>query len=72
MVQRTLVNKKTAFQCSVCGLKYWEKETAQACEAFCKEHPGTCDPKISEKERLIKAKNPNFWGMRSNNFEYFN
>ena len=49
MVEKKSLNDKTVFQCGVCGLKYYEKETAEACEAFCKEHPNTCDPQISEK-----------------------
>ena len=49
MVSRVVVFGKAAFECSVCGLKYWEKETAESCEAFCKEYPFTCDINISKK-----------------------
>lgn len=42
-------NEKDAFQCEVCGMKYWERENAEQCQAHCEKNPGTCDPTVVEK-----------------------
>lgn len=34
------------FQCPECGLKYREKEWADKCKAWCKEHGTSCDPEV--------------------------
>lgn len=31
-------NNKKLYQCEECGLKYPQKEWAEKCEAWCKEH----------------------------------
>lgn len=49
MVRKIEHDKKEAFQCESCGLKYWKKEDAEACQKYCEKHPGTCDPIISER-----------------------
>lgn len=49
MAKELHFNEKIVFQCSVCNLKYKEKETAIACENFCAKHPNQCDPAIVEK-----------------------
>jgi len=49
MVSEKKVNDKTVFLCDICGLGYADKKTAQNCEDYCKAHPGSCDPKITDK-----------------------
>ena len=49
MAKKMKFKGKAVFQCSICGLKYLEKETAAQCETFCKTHPNMCDPFISAK-----------------------
>lgn len=40
-------NKQTYYQCSECGFNYKEKEWAEKCEAWCKEHK-SCNLEIIE------------------------
>jgi len=49
MVTEITLKGKIFFQCGICNLKYTDRKTAEACESWCKKHPGTCDPRISEK-----------------------
>ena len=38
MVKEITKEDKTYYQCEECGLFYTDKETAEKCEAWCKEH----------------------------------
>ena len=38
MVKAVQQGSKTFYQCAECGLQYTEKETAEKCQAWCKEH----------------------------------
>lgn len=38
MVKEADKNGQKLFQCEECGLKYAKKETAEKCEAWCREH----------------------------------
>ena len=51
-------NNKTYYQCEECGFKYEEKEWAEKCEVWCKEHQ-SCNLEIIEhaaKEILPEEK----------------
>jgi len=41
--------KKTYYKCEKCGLIYKNKETAEKCQAWCTDNPGTCDPAVSKE-----------------------
>jgi len=38
MVKVLIEENKKLYQCEECGFKYTEKEWAEKCEAWCKEH----------------------------------
>lgn len=38
MVKIIQQNNQDVYQCEECGLKYGNKETAEKCQAWCKEH----------------------------------
>lgn len=38
MVKIIQQNNKELYQCEECGLKYENEETAEKCQAWCKEH----------------------------------
>ena len=40
--------KNNLYQCKECGLHYKDKETADKCEAWCREHK-TCNVKITRQ-----------------------
>ena len=40
--------RKNVYQCPECGFHYADKELAEQCEAWCKEH-GTCNIDLIEK-----------------------
>ena len=53
MVRIIKKQNKKLYQCEECGFKYKEWETAQKCQAWCKEHK-SCNLdiiKYAEKER---------------------
>lgn len=35
---RALNDQKTLYQCEECGFRYKDKEWAEKCEAWCREH----------------------------------
>ena len=38
MVKEVDKNNRKLYQCEECGFKYAKKETAEKCEAWCREH----------------------------------
>jgi len=55
MVTEIKQQDKTLFQCDECGFKYQDKEWAEKCEAWCREHH-SCNleiTKYAEKEEGI-------------------
>lgn len=38
MVKVLNENNTTLYQCEICGFRYEEREWAEKCEAWCKEH----------------------------------
>ena len=42
-----IVNGKDAYKCGACGFLYREKEYAEKCETFCKEH-NSCSLEITK------------------------
>jgi hypothetical protein len=49
MVSEKRIEGKVVFLCDICGLGYEDKKTAQECEDYCKAHPGSCSPEITDK-----------------------
>jgi len=47
MAKQEKYEGKNIFACEVCGFGYKEKEYAQKCEDFCKEHSG-CSLEITK------------------------
>ena len=47
MVKEEVINGKTYYQCEECDFYYEEKELAQKCEDFCKEHK-SCSIEITK------------------------
>lgn len=47
MVKETKENNKTLHVCEECGFKYEDKEWAEKCQAFCKEH-NACSTEIAK------------------------
>lgn len=47
MVKEIQTNETTLFQCEDCGFKYQEKEWAEKCQAWCKEHH-SCNLEITQ------------------------
>ena len=45
MVKEIQANETTLFQCEECQLKYRDKETAEKCQVWCKEH-NSCNLEI--------------------------
>ena len=45
---RSLRAGKKLYQCEACGLHYVEKEQAEKCEAWCKEH-NSCNLEITAR-----------------------
>ena len=48
VVKNTNQNNRSYWQCSECGFKYAEKEWAEKCEAWCREHK-TCNVEITKQ-----------------------
>lgn len=46
MVKLLSENNKTLYQCEICGYRYEDKEWAERCEAWCKEHK-SCNLEIT-------------------------
>lgn len=46
MVKRVKQNGKELYQCEECGFHYTEKEQAEKCQAWCKEH-NSCNIEIT-------------------------
>lgn len=49
MVSEKKIENKAIFLCEICGLGYSNKKTAQECEDYCKDHPGSCKAEITDK-----------------------
>lgn len=56
MVQLASKDNETLYECVLCGLHYREREWAERCEAWCKEHP-SCNLAIARfaEERITKG-----------------
>ena len=54
MVSEKIKDDKKYFVCDLCGLAYNDKETAEKCEAWCKEHPGSCNPDVVKEAVKIE------------------
>ena len=48
------------WKCDICGFRYKEKEWAEKCEAWCKEHH-SCNLEITEHAEENKLQNTLFW-----------
>jgi len=48
MVKRVKQNDKEVYQCEECGFHYTEKEQAEKCQAWCKEH-NSCNIEITSR-----------------------
>jgi len=46
MKEESIKNNQNLYQCKECGLHYKDKDTAEKCEAWCKEHK-TCNVEIT-------------------------
>ncbi len=46
MVKIAIQENKKLYQCEACGFHYTEKEQAEKCEAWCKEH-NSCNLEIT-------------------------
>lgn len=57
MVKLIQNDKITLYQCEECGLSYAEKEVAEKCQAWCKEH-NSCNLDIIKN--AIKENNSQF------------
>lgn len=51
-----LSTNKTLYQCEECGLKYENKEIAEKCQAWCKEHKSCNLEIIKHAEKEIEEK----------------
>jgi len=53
-MQEDKINNQNLHQCNECGLHYKDKDTAEKCEAWCKEHK-TCNVEITSRaeENLV-------------------
>lgn len=49
MVKEIVYNDKKYWICEICGLAYLDRETANECEEFCKNNPGSCSLIITSK-----------------------
>ena len=45
MVEEVQTNETTLFQCEECKLTYRDRETAEKCQAWCREH-NSCNLEI--------------------------
>ncbi|MBI3305430.1 hypothetical protein HYZ80_03870 [Candidatus Parcubacteria bacterium] len=45
MVDERVQNGEVRYRCPVCGLEYREREWAEKCEAWCREHP-SCNVEV--------------------------
>lgn len=57
-------NDNKYFQCEECGFKYLEKEWAEKCEAWCKEH-NSCNLEIIRNS--VQPDNSSFISDEDNN-----
>jgi len=48
MVSKTDVKGQTAYECELCGMRYWELDIAEQCEDYCGIH-GSCSIEITRK-----------------------
>ncbi|MDY6778879.1 MAG: hypothetical protein SVU32_09510 [Candidatus Nanohaloarchaea archaeon] len=48
MVSEEQFEGEASFACDVCGLHYRERETAERCEAYCREHDACSTEIIKE------------------------
>jgi|TARA_B100001971_G_C18250144_1_gene577510 rubrerythrin len=48
MVKKITKNNKEYYICEACGFAYEDKNTAQECEDYCKEHK-SCSLEITKK-----------------------
>ena len=56
MTRIVMQEDKKLYQCEECGFHYVEKEQAEKCEAWCKEH-NSCNLEITAKAEENKAQN---------------
>ncbi len=52
------INNKNLYQCKECGLHYRDKDTAEKCEVWCKEHK-TCNVEITSQAEENKKESLN-------------
>ena len=52
-------NNQSLYQCKGCGLHYKDKELADKCEAWCKEHK-TCNVEITNQAEESKKDDKSF------------
>jgi len=45
MVKEEKINEKTYYKCEICGFSYADKDWAEKCQAWCKEH-NSCNTEI--------------------------
>ena len=57
MTEENTLNNENLYQCKDCGLHYKNKETAEKCEAWCKEHK-TCNVEIMKQSEEHKKDKP--------------
>ncbi len=48
MVETIKQQNKEYYRCGECDMQYVEKEWAEKCEAWCKEHPNSCNVEITK------------------------
>lgn len=53
MVKIIIEDDKKLYQCEACGFHYAEKESAEKCEAWCKEHR-SCNLEITAQAQENK------------------
>jgi molecular chaperone GrpE len=56
-IKKEEINNKNTYQCKECGLHYKDKELAEKCEVWCKEHK-TCNVEITMQAEESKKENP--------------
>lgn len=46
MVSIKVKSGKEFFVCDTCGLIYKDKKTAEKCQTWCENNPGSCNPNV--------------------------